>query len=319
MYDDFYKLNKRPFQLNADRDFYFDSGTHQKAMMYMRYGLTQGEGFIVITGRPGTGKTMLVKQLVALLNNAKVVLAVIVSSQLNADDLLKTISATFKLDFKGLDKASLLVGLERFFIEQAMQGKKVLLVVDEAQNLSHEALEELRMLSNFEMAGKPLFQTFLIGQNQLLEKLFLPEMEQLKQRIVATCQIKPFDEQETKDYIIFRLAKAGWKQNPKFGEDAFPLIAHYSQGIPRKINALCDRVLLFGYISELHAVDAGVVQQVIEDLEEERFLEDDGGGHATLAGSWSANRGDLEQRISVLEKMLADIYEVLIGTKMTIS
>ncbi len=319
MYDDFYKLNKRPFQLNADTDFYFDSGTHQKAMVYMRYGLTQGEGFIVITGKPGTGKTLLVKQLVGMLKKSKVVLAVIVSSQLNAEDLLKTISSTFKLNFKGLDKASLLAGLERFFIEQAMHGKKALLVVDEAQNLSHEALEELRMLSNFEMAGKPLFQTFLVGQNQLLEKLFLPEMEQLKQRIVATCQIKPFDEQETKDYIIFRLAKAGWKQNPKFGEDAFPLIAHYSQGIPRKINTLCDRILLFGYISELPVVDAGVVQQVIADIEEERFLEDDGGGQANWSGSLPVNGGNLEQRIFVLEKMLADIHEVLGRAKIKIS
>jgi len=319
MYDGFYKLNKRPFQLNADTDFYFDSSTHQRAMMYMRYGLTQGEGFIVITGRPGTGKTLLVKQLVSMLNKAKVVLAVIVSSQLNADDLLKTISSTFNLNFKGLDKATLLAGLERFFIEQAMQGKKVLLVVDEAQNLSFEALEELRMLSNFEMAGKPLFQTFLIGQNQLLEKLYLPEMEQLKQRIVATCQIKPFDEQETKDYIIFRLAKAGWKQNPKFGEDSFPLIARYAQGIPRKINALCDRVLLFGYISELQVIDSGVVQQVIEDIEEERFLEDDRSGEATMSVTVPANGGDLEQRIMVLEQVLADIHEVLSRTKITIS
>lgn len=276
----------------------------------MRYGLTQGEGFIVITGKPGTGKTLLVKQLVGILNKSKVVLAVIVSSQLNADDLLKTITSAFKLNFKGLDKASLLVGLERFFIDQAMQGKKVLLVVDEAQNLSNEALEELRMLSNFEMAGKSLFQTFLVGQNQLLEKLFLPEMEQLKQRIVATCQIKPFDGQETKAYILFRLHKAGWQQRPQFSDSAFPLISAYSEGIPRKINALCDRVLLFGYVSELQVIDAPVIQQVIADIEEERFLADVDPNHAQATDLVPVKEG-LEQRVLVLEKLLRDIHEVL--------
>jgi putative secretion ATPase (PEP-CTERM system associated) len=313
MYDGFYNLSKKPFQLNADSDFFFDSVVHKRALAYMRYGLTQGEGFVVVTGKPGTGKTMLVKELVNSLNSDNITIGIMVSSQVGADDLLKIISATFGLSYEGEDKSTLLTRIERFFIQQATEGKRVLMIVDEAQNLPKDALEELRMLSNFEMSGKSLFQTFLIGQQQLGETLLLPEMEQLKQRIVATYQLKPLNEEETKSYILFRLEKASWQQMPQFDNNVFNRICSYSQGIPRRINTLCDRVLLFGYLDELTVIDLSAINKVIADIEDEASLTTDE-FHDVLPGANATTTdadGSVEERIIALEKMVRDLQQTV--------
>ena len=313
MYDGFYNLSKKPFQLNADSDFFFNSVVHKRALAYMRYGLTQGEGFVVVTGKPGTGKTMLVKELVNSLNNDNITIGIMVSSQVGADDLLKIISATFGLSYEGEDKSTLLTRIERFFIQQATEGKRVLMIVDEAQNLPKDALEELRMLSNFEMSGRSLFQTFLIGQLQLGETLLLPEMEQLKQRIVATYQLKPLNEEETKNYILFRLEKAGWQQTPQFEDDVFNKICSYSQGIPRRINTLCDRVLLFGYLDELKVIDLSAINKVIADIEDEASPTTDE-FHDVLLGAHTTTidaNGSFEERIIALEKIVGDLQKTV--------
>lgn len=312
MYDGFYNLNKKPFQLNADTDFFFNSAIHKRALAYMRYGLTQGEGFVVVTGKPGTGKTMLVKELVNSLNNDNITIGIMVSSQVGADDLLKIISATFGLSYEGEDKSTLLTRIERFFINQSMEGKRVLMIVDEAQNLPKDSLEELRMLSNFEISGKPLFQTFLVGQQQLGDRLFLPEMEQLRQRIVATYQLKSLNEEETKSYILFRLEKAGWNQSPQFEDDVFIEICRYTQGIPRRINTLCDRVLLFGYLDELKVINLTAVQKVITDIEEESSLVTDE-FHDVLPATPIAidSNSSFEERIESLEKMVGNLQQTL--------
>ncbi len=312
MYDSFYNLSKKPFQLNADTDFFFNSAVHKRALAYMRYGLTQGEGFVVVTGKPGTGKTMLVKELVNSLNNDNITIGIIVSSQVKADDLLKIISATFGLSYEGEDKSTLLTKIEQFFISQSMAGKRVLMIVDEAQNLPKDSLEELRMLSNFEMSGKTLFQTFLIGQQQLGERLFLPEMEQLRQRVVATYQLKPLNEEETKHYILFRLEKAGWDQSPEFEDDVFNEICRYTQGIPRRINTLCDRILLFGYLDELKVINLLAVQKVIADIEEESSSVTNE-FHDILPSTPTLVDGNssLEERIVSLEKMVGNLQQTI--------
>lgn len=313
MYAGFYNLSKKPFQLNADTDFFFNSEVHRRALAYMRYGLKQGEGFVIVIGKPGTGKTMLVKELVKSLNDKKITIGVMVSSQVGADDLLKIILASFGLPYDSEDKSTLLTRIHRFFIEQARDGKRMLMIVDEAQNLPKDSLEELRMLTNFEMAGKSLFQIFLIGQPELSEKLLLPDMEQLKQRIVATYQLKPLDEDETKSYILFRLEKAGWAQTPKFEEDVFKVICNFTQGIPRRINTLCDRVLLFGYLEELRIIDLTAINKVINEIEEESsFVIDE--FHDVLPSSATLTAdpdGSLEQRIAVLEKNVLSLQNTL--------
>ena len=314
MYDGFYNLNKKPFQLNADTDFFFNSAVHKRALAYMRYGLTQGEGFVVVTGKPGTGKTMLVKELVNSLGNDNITIGIMVSSQVGADDLLKIISATFGLSYEGEDKSTLLTRIERFFIQQSTEGKRVLMIVDEAQNLPKDSLEELRMLSNFEMSGKSLFQTFLIGQQQLGETLFLPEMEQLRQRIVATYQLKPLNEEETKSYILFRLEKAGWQQTPQFDDEVFNIICSYSQGIPRRINTLCDRVLLFGYLDELKVINLNAIHKVINDIEEEASMVTDE-FHDVMPATNTISTIDpncsFEERIIALENIVGNLQHTL--------
>lgn len=313
MYDGFYNLNKKPFQLSADTEFFFNSAVHRRALAYMRYGLTQGEGFVVVTGKPGTGKTMLVKELVKSLDNDNIAIGIMVSSQVGADDLLKIISATFGLPYDGEDKSTLLTRIQRFFIQQARDGKRVLMIVDEAQNLPKDSLEELRMLTNFELSGKALFQIFLIGQPELGETLFLPELEQLRQRIVATYQLKPLSEEETKSYILFRLEKAGWNKTPEFEDDIFAVICSYTQGIPRRINTLCDRVLLFGYLEELALIGLAAVNKVIAEIEEESSVVTDE-FHDLVSASTSPTinaDGTLIERIQALEKVVFSLQNTL--------
>ncbi|MDD2724999.1 MAG: XrtA-associated ATPase [Methylovulum sp.] len=311
MYDGFYHLSRKPFQLNSDSDFFFKSEVHKRALAYMRYGITQGEGFIVITGKPGTGKTMLIKQLLNSINREKFTLGLIVSSQIGADDLLRMVAATLNVPYEGDDKATLLDRLERFFVDQASRGKRVLMIVDEAQNLPKHSLEELRMLSNFESSGKTLLQIFLVGQKQFNKTLALPEMEQLRQRVVATYQLKSLDLEQTKNYVFFRLKRAGWQQSPLFEDDAFPLIFNHSQGVPRKINTLCERVMMFGFLDELQVIDQSVVQKVIADIEEEELIEVDENYDPVALLSEQTYPVGLEQRVVALEKLLADLYQVL--------
>ncbi len=272
MYCSYYNLKCKPFQLNTDPEFFFQSSMHKSAIAYMRYGLMQGEGFVVITGFPGLGKTMLVRELVKNLNDDDIVIGVMVSSQVGATDTLRVISGTFGLPFVDFDKATLLVNIEQFIKTTSDNGQRILLIVDEAQNLPKESLEELRMLSNFEKNGKIIFQTFLVGQKELRHTIFARDMDQFKQRIVSAFQLKPLNAIQTKEYILFRLDKAGWDHNPEF-DDVFQKIHEYTGGVPRKINTLCDRVLFYGYSSELDVINTESVGKVIFELEEE-MIED---------------------------------------------
>jgi general secretion pathway protein A len=269
MYDAFYNLKKKPFQLNPDPEFFFNSAVHRRALAYLRYGLAQGEGFVVVTGVPGTGKTMLVKELFETLRNENIVAGLMVTSQVGAEDTLRIIAATFGLSYDGDAKAILLKNLENFFKSKAREGKRVLLVVDEAQNLPLQSLEELRMLLNFELEGRPIFQVFMLGQDELRLTLQGGKMEQVRQRVTATYHLRPLEGEETREYILHRLATAGWNHDPEFTEAAFDEIHRYTGGIPRVINTLCDRLMLYGYLEELHGLDLDAVQLVVHEIEQD--------------------------------------------------
>ena len=268
MYEAFYHLQAKPFQLTSDPRFFYSSKGHRRAMAYLVYGVHQGEGFIVITGEIGAGKTMLASTLARNMASRNLVLAQVVSTSLEADDLVRMVAAALGLP-QDNSKAVLLNRVEQFLVACQRQGKKVLLVVDEAQNLPSRSVEELRMLSNFVCADKPLLQTFLLGQPEFRRTLQSPAMEQLRQRVIASCHLGPLDGAETEAYILHRLQTVGWRDDPSFGKDTFDAIHQHSGGIPRRINILCDRLLLMGRLDEKHAFTVKDVATVTYELQQE--------------------------------------------------
>ncbi len=272
MYEAFYGLSSKPFQLNPDPSFYFASKQHRRAKAYLEYGVSRNEGFIVITGEIGAGKTMVLRSLIEGLNGSNVITGHLVTTQLGAEDTLRMVGAAFGFRVKDVPKSELLITLEAFLISQTSKGKRCLLIVDEAQNLTPRAVEELRMLSNFQFGNQALLQSFLVGQPEFREILQRPEMEQFRQRVAATCHIGPLDQDETRGYIEHRLKCAGSKGKPTFEPAAFELIFKASAGIPRRINALCDRLLLAGFLGGRTALTAADVAEVVQEFEQENAV-----------------------------------------------
>lgn len=270
MYADFFGLSSEPFQINPDPRFYYASKQHRRAKAYLEYGVMRNEGFIVITGEVGAGKTTVVRGLLDGLDADKVVAANLVTTQLDAEDTLRMVGAAFGVRVKDVSKSDLLMALEAFLVNHTSQGKRCLLIVDEAQNLTHRAVEELRMLSNFQYGQQALLQTFLIGQPEFRSILQSPGMQQLRQRVTATCHIGPLDLAETQGYIEHRLKCAGaTPERPKFDAAAFEAIFKATNGIPRRINLLCDRLLLSGFLANKDTFDLATVNEVASELNDE--------------------------------------------------
>jgi putative secretion ATPase (PEP-CTERM system associated) len=269
MYSNFYNLSGLPFQLTPDPSFYFGSAGHTKAMAHLTYGLHQGEGFIVITGEVGAGKTTLVDLLLSQLDKSVHVAGKIVTTQLGGDDMLRMVASAFGLYVPGAEKAAILKRIEEFLAANLKTRKHSLLIIDEAQNLSVSALEELRMLSNLSVDRVASLQGVLLAQPQFRTALASPDLEQLRQRVIAAYHLGPMSDIETKAYIVHRLKTVGWQDDPLFAEDAFAAIYRHTGGIPRRINTLCSRVLLFCYLEERHALDGEMVEQIADELQSE--------------------------------------------------
>ncbi len=267
MYSEYYGLTGKPFQLTPDPRFYFDSQTHRKAMAYLGYGLAQGEGFIVITGDIGAGKTTLVGHLMATVDKARLTAIQIGSTQVEGDDILRLAAQGLGVATEGAAKAQLLARIERALLDQARVGKRTLLIVDEAQNLPVSALEELRMLSNFQSGGSALVQIVLLGQPEFRAKLQdAPGLEQLRQRVIATHHLAPMKAEEVGPYINHRLAMVGADGRPRFTDDAFAALYRHSDGVPRRLNTLAGRTLLLGAVEARDVIDGAAVDATAADL-----------------------------------------------------
>ena len=290
MYEQHFGLSAKPFQLSPDASFFYPSKEHKRALSFLQYGLSQADGFIVITGNVGTGKTTLVQTLLRDLDQSQMAVATLVTSNLDEEDLLKFVATEFGIRSHANSKAELLKDLEHAFQQEVRANRRVLLIVDEAQNLPAMSVEELRMLSNFQMNGKPLLQIFLLGQQEFRATLLSEGFEQLRQRVIATYHLNPLSLEETQTYIEHRLRKVGWKEFPKFTSTAFEAIFEFCDGVPRRINNLCDRLLLFAYLESLDVIDGEDVNLVAEEIGEE-FL---GGTHDNQTGQPAGTRARQE-------------------------
>jgi len=266
VYEKFYQLRERPFALSPDPEYLYPSRVHREALDYLRYGLETHAGFVVITGEIGSGKTTLLQTLLRGLDSQTTV-GRIVNTILDPRELLETIMIDFGLDPTGRSKPLILRDLAQFLVDQRLAGRLVLLVIDEAQNLSLAALEELRMLSNLETEKSKLLQIVLVGQPNLRDKLAAPELEQLRQRITVSYHLMPLDADETAKYINHRLHRAAIGAPLEFPRDVTDLIHARSRGVPRIVNVMCDATLVFGYAEERRQVDLPLMHEVIRELE----------------------------------------------------
>ncbi|MAT92290.1 MAG: hypothetical protein CME59_06785 [Halioglobus sp.] len=281
MYEVFYNLKAEPFRLSPDHRFCYEHKGYARARAYMAYAFMRAEGFVMITGRPGTGKTTLIGELVESLARDNVHTANLVCTQLQADDLLRTVAYSFGVGADGVDKAELLQRLNVQFHRWHRDGRRALLIVDEAQDLSPSAMEELRLLTNIQQNGQPLLQIFLLGQPELRDLVLSPEMEQVHQRIVAASHLDGLEEDEVETYVLHRLRKVGWRGDPAISRGVFPLLHKFSEGVPRRINLICSRLFLHGGVEQRHAIEIDDVRVVISELQAEnlaagtRITEDD--------------------------------------------
>ena len=317
MYEEIYKLSGNPFKLTPNPEFFYPSRIHKKVMAYLQYGVEQGDGFIVVTGNVGTGKTTIIQTLTSELKTKNdIILSQITSTQLNEGELIRMVASSFGLPINRQSKAALLNSLEKFLRKKSRENKRVLLIVDEAQNMPKRSLEELRMLSNYQEQGRPLFQSFLVGQQQFKKIINRSDMEQLKQRVIASYHLDPLDKDDTQEYIEYRLKCVGWQHDPMFEEAAYEKIYQFTEGVPRRINILCGRLILHAAIEELHVITVKTIDDVIEEFNEESNQPQrrsrahlKSAEQATAAGT--SKFATLEKRMRRLERKLKQIEDTV--------
>jgi len=320
MYESFYKFSGKPFQLNPDPSFYFASQGHSRAFAYLKYGIYQGDGFIVITGDIGAGKTTLLRALMDEVDTERIVVAQLVSTQLDADDLLKAVCGAFGLPIANVTKAEMLAALEKFLRSLPDQARRALLIVDEAQNLTRRAMEELRMLSNFQIGPRPLLQSFLVGQPELRDIMRGPSLQQLRQRVIASYHLGPLAREEVRFYVRHRLERVGWSGDPEIEDSIFDPLYEETGGVPRAINAVCNRLFFRTYLGQRHSIGPADLEETILELHDEFGppLGAEASGPApsvaepnNAEGARPLNSPALAARLDRLDKGVATAHELL--------
>ena len=283
MYERFYNLRERPFALSPDPEYLYLSRAHREALDSMRYGFESRAGFTIITGEIGAGKTTLLQTILGRLTD-RVVVARVVNTTLEPRELLDAILLEFGIETTGKSKPVLLRDLGQTLIRHRAEGRRALLVIDEAQNLSAAALEEVRLLSNLETEKSKLLQILLAGQPTLRDTIGSPELEQFRQRVAVSYHLTPLDSQETAAYINSRLARAALGAPMQFPLDSALLVHQRSGGVPRVINVICDAALIYGYAEEKREIDLALIREVVRELEATQVLRATGAGPGIAAG-----------------------------------
>ncbi len=274
MYKSFFGLTCLPFQLTPDPEFFFLSREHKKALTFLNYGISSNAGFILVTGEVGTGKTTLIRKILKELQK-DIKMARVNNTLVSSEQLISMINDDFGIETKGKDKTEMLRDLSDFIINQYAQGFRTALIIDEAQNLSSELLEEIRLLSNLETDKSKLLQIILLGQPELKKHLAVPELRQLRQRISISCHINPLDRHESEEYVLHRLEIAGNREAANFLDGALDALHSAARGIPRIINIFCDFLLLAAFTEGTKDISADIVREVAQDLDSEnRFWAD---------------------------------------------
>jgi general secretion pathway protein A len=305
MYEQVYGFTERPFQLTPDARYWYESRTHKKAMAYLGYGLAQGEGFILVTGEIGAGKSTLVAHLMATIDRERLNAISLVSTQVEGDDMLRLAALGLGIETGGVMKAQLLDRIEQRLHEEASKGKRTLLIVDEAQTLPVSALEELRMLSNFTSQGRALIQIFLLGQPEFRDRVAAEDsLEQLRQRIIASHHLAPMDAHEVEPYVVHRLAVAGWQGRPAFEDGAFAALYRHAGGVPRKLNQLASRLFLYAGVEQLETIGAADVDAVAADMAADRPRVLPLRPRSATVAAQPAADVSLERRIAAIEARL---------------
>jgi general secretion pathway protein A len=266
LYLSYYNLQEPPFNITPDPRFLFFSAKHQEAYNHLLFGIRERKGFIELTGEVGAGKTTLCRKLLEDLG-PRYKTALILNPCLSSHQLLKTIALEFGLKPRGIDRVAYLEALNEFVLKEVNAGNDIVVIIDEAQDLSDELLEQVRLLSNLETDRQKLIQIVLMGQPELRDKLQQPELRQLRQRITVRYHLRPLDLRETGYYVSHRLTLAGANGHPSFDEGAIKLVYKYSGGVPRLINAVCDKALLAGFVTQTQVVTRKLVNLAIDELQ----------------------------------------------------
>jgi general secretion pathway protein A len=302
MYEKYFQLRERPFALSPDPEYLYPSKVHQEALSYLRYGIEGHAGFVVITGEIGSGKTTMLQSLLGRLDR-NITVARLVNTMLDPRELLEAIMLDFGLDPTGMSKPVLLQKLAEFLVQQRQAGKLTLLVIDEAQNLSLPALEEIRMLSNLETEKSKLIQIIMIGQPELREKLALPQLTQLRQRITVSYHLQPLDADETANYVNHRLKRAAIGPAIEFPPDVTALIHLRSRGVPRIINVIADATLLFAYGIDRRDIDTDITQEALDELDATGVLASYQNEGAEAAHAASLSVAETEEALRIADEV----------------
>jgi general secretion pathway protein A len=266
VYLEYYGLKHAPFDLTPNPHFLFHSQKHREAYNHLLYGVCERKGFVQLTGEVGAGKTTLCRALLEQLNGIFST-ALILNPVMDADALMRAIATEFGLDVNGRDRFETITAISEFLLQQVQQGRETVLIIDEAQNLTEELLEQIRLLSNIETDDRKLLQIVLLGQPELRDRLDSPRLRQLRQRITVRYHLAPLTQAEVAQYIQYRLELAGAQDTPHFTHPAVWRVFNYSQGIPRLINAVCDKALLAGFVEHSNQISYRMVNRAIRELE----------------------------------------------------